>query len=85
MGRKIMEMIRMDSRELCDVSGTLSRPRASRASACEIILSSLLYEKKVFQEVQPMGGVGWRPSGRADTPWRRGRRGRRGRSMLGSR
>ena len=24
----------------------------------------MLFSKKVFHEVQPMGGVGWRPSGR---------------------
>ena len=28
-------------------------------------MSSVLFSKKVFQEVQPMGGVGCRPSGRA--------------------
>ena len=28
-------------------------------------MPSVLFSKKVFQEVQPMGGVGCRPSGRA--------------------
>ena len=27
-------------------------------------MASVLFSKKVFQEVQPMGGVGGRPSGR---------------------
>jgi hypothetical protein len=35
-------------------------------STCAIIFSSVLYSKKLFQEVQPMGGVGCRPSGRPE-------------------
>ena len=34
-------------------------------------MSSVLFSKKVFQEVQPMGGVGCRPPGRASLPERK--------------
>ena len=40
----------------------------------------MLFSKKVFHEVQPMGGVGWRPSGR---PWLlESSRRRRGRKLV---
>jgi len=31
--------------------------------SCEIIFDSELNSKNVFQDVQPIGGVGWSPSG----------------------
>ena len=37
-------------------------------------MSSVLFSKKVFQEVQPMGGVGCRPSGSASLPERKKRK-----------